>query len=243
MSSKEEDQKVDLDTSAEEKSLSCNLTFQNAIEIDFSKLREMAKSESESEVKLTPLSEESFEPMSESVSAPVLSGGSGRIERDLSVYDKPKETNDPDSSSDEEEEEDVLRDQEDEPETEVENSEDNSEEEDGVSMQYEQLGSTEYTKATSDDDEEDAHSDGEFGEFESCPASTQSSHMSSHKGVTSVEEQEGEEEVVDRTRDVLGDSHPRTPARAIPPLSQDKIAIIKKTMAGLTLKPSAGAGE
>ena len=294
MSTEEENKTVD---SVEEKSLSCSLTFQNAIEIDFSKLREMQKEE-EAEAAAaaaaltttitqstaaTVLSQQTED--EDSLSTPVLkskSEGTSATERDLSIYDKPLESNDPNSSSDEEEEE------EEEPETEMENSEEEEEEEEeeDLSLQYEQLGSTEFTKANSDDEEgrDEGGSDGEFGDFESCPVSYQtmsedddSSHSNNSKdnrhasggagrsgsgrgsdsgGVMNESpslytrvhvpdrdrDREKEEEVEDHTQDVLGSQHPRTPAHAIPPLDQTKIDLIKKTMAGLTLKPLGGGG-
>ena len=257
MSSEEKELKGD----EEQKTLSCSMTFQNAIEIDFSKLREMAEKENNEMVKeeedddnKSP-DEFSEEIINDSLSASIVNDGVTSTERDLSIYEKRMLSNDPESSSDEEEERNVkFGDNDIEPETEKENSDGNSDNDD-LAMPYEQLGATEFTKQNSED--EDDQSDNEFGDFESCPVSYQTMNDDSDGvgktdyscvGNTSGQENDLEacqhkEEYVDNTQDVLGNHHPRTPARAIPPLDEEKIAIIKQTMAGFTLKPPAGAGE
>lgn len=134
----------------EEKSLSCSLTFQNAIEIDFSKLREMARESTTEEALSEALSSSPSQGISDDMADPLSSASV--VGRDLSVYDKPSACDGPDSSDDEGEDGGLpYNGHNDEPETEVENSEDNSDENDST-MQYEQLGSTECTQANSDDE-------------------------------------------------------------------------------------------
>jgi hypothetical protein len=183
----------------------------------------------------------------------VLSGASSGPERDLSMYDKPLDSLNPDSSSDDDDDEEVFHAKEegvDDAETEVENSEDDDE---GASLQYEQLGSTEFTTPNLDDDEEEAHSDGEFGEFESCQVSHEdavgepsaSASMHPEPGSTAATETDAVSHVEggeDLTQDVLGSYHPRSPARSIPPLDQAKIDLIRSTMGRLQLKPLGNAG-
>jgi hypothetical protein len=248
-------------SSGKQETLSCSMTFQNAIEIDFGKLREMAKQEKEEEEKMKEKlgnrinreedgdedkDREKDEEGTESQSAPVLQSSIAKVGRDLSIYDRPLDSHDPDSSDDENEcrvraEGEGERDEE--AETEVENS--NSDDDEGESMPYEQLGSTEFTKASSDDEGDGANSDGEFGEFESCPVSYQmmSEDNDSDQNNPNINQQDEEEVMEDTTQDVLGSYLPRTPATAIPPLDQDKIDLIKKTMAGLKLKPLGNAGK
>lgn len=250
-------------SSSEQQSLSCSMTFQNAIEIDYSKLREMAKQEALEKEDSTSKEgdnvakdEDKVDDMTDQLSASILTPNTSTAHagRDLSVYDRALESHDPDSSSDEEEEfhkSGHRRTDVEEEDTEVENS--HSDEDEDPGAQYEQLGSMEFTKQHSqdEDDGDGALSDGEFGEFESCPVSYQmmssedhdSHHLTVDEDNHHAEVEVDEVQLEDKTQDVLGNYHPRTAATAIPPLDQDKIALIKNTMAGLKLKPLANAGE
>lgn len=247
MSNKENDEETTC-TEMEECSINCSMTFQNAIEIDFKKLKEMTRNEEQEEQEeqegVNNVTTELH--MEDSLTVSVLNDGSGTTGRDLSVYERPITNTEYDSSDDENDSPSTLRTQELEPETEVENSEDNSEDE--IQAPYEQLGSTEFTKANSDEDGD--HSDMEFGDYESCPVSyddgSDSKEYSTVDGSTDISGtsmNEQHNDIEDLTQDVLGDHHPRTAAKAIPPLDQEKIALIKQTMAGLTLKPSPGAAR
>ena len=176
--------------------------------------------------------------MTQSLCASVIGDESVTVNRDLSIYDKRCISEQSEGNSSDEEGYNLE-----EPETEVENSEENSDLED-FSAPYEQLGSTEMTRQNLEDDN-DAESDTEFGEFESCPIIYEAEEETKeNEGFSPMPayQPDCKEDLEDTTQDVLGSVNPRTPAKVIPPLDEDKIATIKKAMSGLNLKPPAGAG-